>query len=82
MLTGLWQAILFQQQFAKVRRSLQFKQGGGLPFRPVDCRQQAFLRFELILDRSRRQDEPFHPEQGGHMQKFASALLLLDCIHD
>ena len=36
MFVGFWHAPLSQKQLGKVRRSLQFKQGGGLAFRPVD----------------------------------------------
>jgi hypothetical protein len=36
MFVDFSQAPLFQQQLGKVRRSLQFKQGGGLAFRAVD----------------------------------------------
>ena len=35
-------------QLSKVRRSHQFKQGGGLAFRPVDCRKQAAFRFDMV----------------------------------
>ncbi len=39
------------------------------------------FRFEIILGRSRRQDEPFHPEQGGHIQKFSAAMLHINGAH-
>jgi hypothetical protein len=38
MFECFWHAIPCQQQLGKVRRSLQFKEGGGLALRPVDGR--------------------------------------------
>ena len=49
MFVGVWHAILFQQQLRQVRRSLQFKQGRRLAFRPVDRQEQTFFGFEIIV---------------------------------
>src|SRR5258708_3803009 len=81
MLVGFWHAMLFQQQLRKVRHSHQFKQAGGPTSRPVDRRQQASFGFNIILGRSGRQDEPFHPEQGRHVEKFSATMLRINCVY-
>ena len=61
MLIGFRGAPLREQE-GQIRCRLQFKHRGGLTLRPLDRRQQTFLRFGMTVVRPRRKDRPFRPQ--------------------